>query len=149
MFKGEFWTRGLVREEAYSCTKVEITYPVSAWNWKGHQETLCAFHHHPIHTTEKERKKSINNELNIFTKENQEGVWSAVGGEAFESHAGEVVQDCGRHKDNLWVTLSTVSVSHSSSRSEAQRARPHLQHKDAQCHTAARTISGKSFFGQE
>lgn len=49
-------------------------------------------------------------------------------------------------KDNPWVTLSTVSVSHSSYWSAAQITwYTHLQHKDKQCHAGARTISGKCF----
>lgn len=43
------------REEACS-----PTYRVSAWNWKGRRETLCASHRHPTRTAGKEGKEEIN-----------------------------------------------------------------------------------------
>lgn len=36
--------------------KSQITYPSSAWNQKGHQETLCAFRRHPTRRAENKRK---------------------------------------------------------------------------------------------
>lgn len=149
--KVDFWRRG----RSVFCTKVEITYHVSAWNWKGHQETLCAFHHHPIHTTEKERKKSI---MYIRPKENQEHIESVVG-EAFVSPtASEVVQDCGQHRWRQWVpsrqSLSNLEHSQCITATEQlyretskhiQQIKTNKQKKTPQCHTGARTILGKCF----
>lgn len=84
--------RLLLPQLTYECS----TYLVSAWNWKGHRETLCVFHHHPVRITEKKKEQNI--KIISSTLINR-WWWCPLNSEDSPI-------------EKFWFILNTVSVSH-------------------------------------